>query len=487
MEQNNILSQYCRSILIAALPFLFYFIISGCTEEPVNISPNNLPNDGSMEVYVKTIPVELFSIHTDALPARSIGISPFGSVNDGEIGNLQTEFLADFIYSEEPSFSEDTDLDSVQVLDLVIDLVYNRNLIYGGKGAIQSINKENIDVYELLEPIPLYSKSDFLMLPHMYDPEPLDIDFSYDAKTYTNNTIDVNDTIHIFLDNSFAQRFLDTLLINEGIYNSENQQLFKEYFKGFYFKVQPRTTKGGVIIPIDHSYSSMTLRTIEWNDNDDKWDTISNVFTLGNPDSEIDSGGVHLNIYRNALSADLAAALDDTVSLEDHAYIQSLTGPQVYVKIPGLSALRDSLEGLASVNRAQLILPLDMDIYEEDKDLFATPYMLGLFDSKSNSAVIDFSLAENHLGGKLDSSDMENCKYIINLENHIHNYLRNSDSDLSNSFYLFAATVEEETTSSGIKVQYLRYIKYNPVRAILNGSSSSNPPYLRIVYSKLNE
>lgn len=480
MELNNIFSQRYRFGLGTLISIYSILLFTACSEDPLMISPDALPNDGMMEIIVDTIPVELYTVSTDAIVTQSIGSSPLGSVNDNVIGNLQTDFFADFIYSEEPTFMDETDLDSVQILDLVIDLVYNRDNIYGDLMGL------HFKVYELLEPMPLYAKSDFFVLPHMYNPEPLNESMWYQARTYTANTSDVVDTCHVKLNNSFAQRFLDTTLINEEIYHSENQRNFKDNFKGFYFAVEPRSYTGGAIIQINHSYSTMTLRTIEWNDDDEVWDTVSNVFSIGNPSSKIDSGGVHLNMYRNTFKPDITTVINDTVTRHNLAYIQSLSGPQVYVKLPTLPALRDSLAGLVSVNRAQLILPVEMETYLNDKDYYSAPGLLGLIDGESKATIMDFTLAENHLGGKMDTTSADDYRYVLNIENHLHKYLRDETSELSNSFYLFAATIEK-VTQNNTTIPYLRYIKYAPARILLNGSTSSNPPFVRIVYSKIRE
>jgi hypothetical protein len=477
MELNNFFSQQKHHFQVLSVAAISILLLSTCTEDPLMISPGTLPNSGLMDIYVDTIPVELYTVPLDAIVTKRIGMSPLGSVNDNIVGNLQTDFFADFIYSEEPGFKDEMDLDSIQVLDLVMNFVYNRDDIYG------NIDEFEFNVYELIEPMPQYTKSDFFILPHMYNPAPLNQTIQLKDNTYTAGTADVLDTCQITLKNDFAQRFLDTTLIDAEIYHTDNFRLFKQYFKGFYVAVNERTSSGGAIIQIDHSYSTMTLRTVEWNNENEKWDTVSSIFSVGNPESTIDSGGVHLNVYRSDFKPEVAAILGDTENLHDRAYIQSLSGPQVFVKLPTLDALKDSLQGLASINLAQLILPIDMDVYNDDHTIYATPNMLGLVDGESKEPIIDFTYLQGHLGGEMDTTETGNFKYILNIENHLHNYLRDESSELSNSFYLFSAIIEKDNQN----IQYLRYSRYQPERLVLNGSSSANPPFVRIVYSKIRE
>jgi hypothetical protein len=472
MELNKIFSQRRQLIPIVLISFFSFVLFSACSEYPLKIASGTLPNDELLNVTVDTLPVELFTVGTDAVETQSLTTTLLGSVNDTVMGDLETEFLADYIYTDEPTFRDQLDLDSVQVLDMVIDLLYSADNVYG-----KAINLD-FDVYELLEPMPQYSKSDYVVLPHMYDPTPISVDHWFQANTYEAiNAIDVVDTCHVILKNSFAQQFLDTNLIKEDIYYSENQRQFKEHFKGFYFAVKPRPTEGGGIIMIDQTAINMTLRTIEWNTDEAKWDTISNVFSIGNPSSEIDSGGMHLNLYRNTLSANVARTLNDTLHLFGNAYIQSLTGPQVFVKLPTLPALRDEFGNSISVNEAQLILPVNMERFMRDRGLYTPPYRLGLLDGKTKDPLLDDRLAENHIWGYRDSTSLGEIQYYwLNLENQLNDYIRDEASTASNTFFLFAASSDTKNT--------VQYLNDRPTRLVLNGSTSSNPPFLRIVYSK---
>jgi hypothetical protein len=486
MELNNIISQGRQMNLLAAISIISFLVFTACSEDPLKISPDTLPDSEMVDVYIDTLTVELYTISADALETQSPGTCLLGSVNDSVLGTLETDFFADFIYTDEPTFKDETDLDSIQVLDLIIDLIYNNEIIYGDFDT----SDFEFAVYELLEPVPQYTKSDFTVLPHMYDPVPLDSSISFENETHdTYVAYDYYDTCYITLSNSFAQRFLDTVLINEEIYHSENQQNFKDHFKGFYFAVKPRVDEGGSIISIPqplqvgsstyYSLMNMTLRTLEWDADSSEWDTVSTVFSIGNPQSVIDTGGVYLNMYRNTLSANVAAVFNDTINQFSKAYIQSLSGPQVFVKLPTLSALREEIGNSVSVIRAQLILPVEMESYLRDEDIYSPPYRLGLLDGSSEDPILDDRLIENYLGGYIDTTSTDDYRYVLNIGNHLHEFLRDESSTLSNTFYLFAASPDLTNT--------VQYIRDRPARIVLRGSTSSNPPFVRMVYSKITE
>ena len=215
----------------------------------------------------------------------------------------------------------------------------------------------------------------------------------------------------------------------------------------------------------------MTLRTIEWNSDSAKWDTTSTAFYLGNPNSKLDDGGTSLNLYRSSLNEKLQHIVNDTITNYSSAYIQSLAGTKVYLKIPALATMRDTFSYPVSINRAQLVLPIDTVRFLRDKVLYPPPLTLGVYDSKTNTFILDDRLRENYLWGYFDE---DNYQYVLNIGNHVHEFLRNDSSTLSDAFYLFATKGSPAT-----------YMEYTPSRVVLNGSTTSRPPYVRIIYSKI--
>ncbi len=468
MEQSNRFSIFKDFFTLFLISFITFSLLINCTEKPLNLDPGDiLPDDDMLSVIIdSTIPVELYTISLEALETRSLGISPLGCVNDTVIGIIETDFICDIIYDDQVSYNtEDLNPDSIDILDMIIELEYSAS--YGDSTDV------NFNVYELYEPIPTYNKSDYIMYPHMYSSEPINDGPPFQGRLDPDDEVD--DTLGIYsikLKREFAERFIDTALINEGIYTPSNYDQFKGYFKGFYFAVEPRAEEGGGIILVNHLNSSMILRTVEWDSDSSKFDTLSNTFSLGNPESSIDGGGTHLNLYRSILNNKVEQLLNDTVNSYSSAYIHSLAGTKVYVKLPTLSLMRDTLENAVSVNRAQLVLPFDSLRFNRDiEKKYTPPFSLGLYDSKTNSPILDDELAENHLGGYID---VNNYQYVLNIGNHIHEFLRDDNSTLSDAFYLFAA-----------KGSPVTHLKYTPCRVVLNGSTSSRKPYIRIVYSKI--
>jgi len=465
MEQNRPISHFRHLWFFTLMSVFLPFILLQCTEDPLKIDPKNiLPDDDMLDVIIDTLPVTLYTIDMEAVVTRSVGISPLGSMNDPEIGIIDLDFISDFIYVSEPEFKDETHPDSLQIVDIKMELFFDNQFLerdYFGKA-----DDINFEVYELLEPMPDYTKSDFIIYSHMVDASPLNEGAPY---------LTLNDSVQKYTVNikhEFAERLLDTNKINQNIYKSENQRVFKDYFKGFYFKVNPKSNPGGGVIMVDHSTSRIVLRTLN-NLGKDEPDTLITNFYIGYQSSAIDSGGVHLNLHRLNLKPELKEIINDTVNVSDHAYLQALAGPKILVKLPSLNSVREMLNNSVSVNRAQLILPYDKDIYDQSLEnySFFAPRRLGLYDSKSNSNLVDDYSQDYHLGGFIDTI---NNRYVLNIENHIHRYLSNDTNSLSSSFFLFAGTELKPVTFG-----------YIPSRVVLNNAGSQDPPVLRIIYSNI--
>lgn len=463
MKLINKISQNWHFIVLAIFSL---FVLSNCEEESLNLNLDGILQD-SLEVIETILPVDLYTISTETINTLSIGTSPYGVVNDSVFGILETEFISDFIYSSLPSFMDIDSLEYVSVLDFTVELAYSS--YYG------ILTDVDFEVYELTEAIPDYTKSDYVLHSHMYSPNSIlkEFEIGHDEVSIPN---DQYDTCYLTLTDEYAQKFLDPLLEDHDtlyIYESGNQALFKDRFKGLYFAINSRSSEGGGIIKVNQAASRMVLRTQEWNSESEAWDTVSNIFSLGNSETNTGSGGV-LNLYRSTLSPNVEQVFNDTLNLSSHAYLQSLTGPRIYLRIPSLVDLRKTLGNSASVNFAHLILPFDSSNYERDKDRYAAPTSLGILEADSSSAIIDDTWAENYLGGGLDTI---NYQYKLNLGNHVHEFLRDDESELGTDFYLFPSKGSSPVLP----------ISFTPSRIVLNGSTSANPPKLRIVYSIIPE
>ncbi|MGD2033646.1 MAG: DUF4270 family protein [Bacteroidales bacterium] len=461
MELNKPISRK-QHFLVVAISILIILTVTTCSEEPLQIGIQLLPDDVLLEVHDTTLSVELYTISAWPLSTGSLSYSPLGSVYDPVAGALKAEYLADIFYSELVSFWDTLIEENIEVYNLELQLYYD--YLYGDSTAI------DFNVYELTVSIP-EETSDFVITPDMYDPNPLNLG----APERLN---DSTRAFRVMLSNDFAQKFIDPQLVIDSIYNwqSTKYPLFKEHFKGLYLAADFRDSEGGGIIRVDNVSSMMILRTLEWNADSNFYDTVSSVFNIGNPEYVLDSADVvNLGMYQNIPSDDITAVLDDTVNSQPVAYLQSLTGPYVLVDFPGLDGLLESFDDNVVINKAELTFPINRELYD-DTYTYQAPANLGLFDNVSKSYLADDGLVSYYFGGFRDTTDFE---YMFNVGNHIHYYMRGrSDTLYSSRYILFPSRVPNSLVYPSKTV---------PSRVVLNGGSSSEPPTLKIIYSLIPE
>ncbi|MBA7551104.1 hypothetical protein ES705_43639 [subsurface metagenome] len=194
---------------------------------------------------------------------------------------------------------------------------------------------------------------------------------------------------------------------------------------------------------------------------------------MGNPVSLVDSGGIHLNMYHHVISEQVGIVLDDTTNSQALAYTQALTGPQILIEFPTLEDIREEFGYNVIINKAELILPVNQELYDEV--FYTSPSNLGLYDNVTKYFLIDDGLILNYFGGVLDNV---NYQYMFNVGNHIHEYMQGgADTLFSKKFILFPSKV----------ISPVEPIQSTPGRLVLNGGSSDNPPRLKIIYSEIPE
>lgn len=453
-----------RFLVVATISFFFLLIINSCSEEPLKIGINLLPEDELLQVFDTVLTVELYTVPAEPLVSRSLTHNSLGSIDDPIMGALKTDFLTVFKHEGTVSFS-DSIAEGTSIFNLELQLYFDN--MYG------DTNEIDFEVFELIEYIPVNGKSDYIVPPQKINPIPLNIGTPERMAGVLGDTSIFN----VMLSNEFAEKFIDPEIVEEGLYQNDSAGyvLFKDYFKGFYIATEFRNSEGGAIMRVNNSLSKLILRTFEWNSDSNYNDTITTVFTVGNPSiiwindsSEI----TNLGMYHYTLSSDVATVLGDTVNSQSLAYIQSLTGPNVLIEMP---TVRDFLEGFEDhlvIHKAEIRLPLNQDLF--DNEFFKSPSSLGLVNSVSKSFLKDDNQSPYYFGGGLD---VENYIYMFNVGNDLHDYLKN-ESDSIKKYLLFPSQTTVPVTLNEIL----------PGRVVLNGGNyTSDPPTLKILYSLITK
>ncbi|MBN1599706.1 MAG: DUF4270 family protein [Bacteroidales bacterium] len=473
MELNNIFSRQFFAISLVAVYSVL--LLTSCSEEPIGIERRVLPEEEGMEVFTRTFPVELFNIESEALETYSLGYSPLGSVNDPVFGRIKAGFLSDFFLKEFPDFAtrEDIIVDTANTTDeiaVVIDTtemdtttfqVSSLELKLYFNGYFGDNSKINFNVYELISRIPDEELSDFEITEDMYEPVPLNTVQPEPVYDKENGKLLY---YHVIFSDEYAKRLFNRLFNDSTLFL---ERIFRANFPGFYFETQFLDEAGGGMIRIDHENSSLTLWTIKNGE-----DFVANEFYLAF--QEID--GTSLNLYSAEYSNEINDILGDTVNLPENVYLQALAGPKALMKFPTLAQFKDSLDFHYIINRAELVLPVGASV--ADMKRYDPPKYLGVHDIINDSTILDDGIGTSYFGGELDKTKME---YSFELGNHVHDFLRDETNTTGDKLFLFAASIQlidEYTAING-------YSLTSPGRVILKNADSDNPPYLRIIYSKI--
>jgi len=448
-----------RKLFVFAFSFFFLCLIISCSEEPLKVGIHLLPEDEFLEVYDTVLPVELYTISAEPLNSGSLTYSPLGSVMDPLMGALKADYLADIFHNGDISFQDTIDPDNRFVYSL--DLVLYYDYLYGDSLAI------DFSVYELIEPIPTDKKSDFVVTPDIMNPNPINIgkpEFLNDSTRAFKLALKLN----------YANKFIrHQMVVEDSAYYLNNVGIFKEYFKGIYIATEFRNDEGGGIVRVTNNSSRLVLKTLVWNKDSVRFDTITDQFSVGNTNSPYDTIGVNLSMYHEILADDISAVLNDTINSQPLVYTQALAGPFAQIYFPTLDNFREKFNYNVIINKAELILPINQDFF--DNVTYTSPVYMGLFDNASKTYLLDDGLISYYFGGILDE---ENYQYKFNIGNHIHEYMRGgSDTLFSKKYILFPS----EATSP------VEYLKTLPGRVVLNGGSSNDAPSLRILYSTIPE
>ena len=454
-----------RSLIVTTFSFFFLLFINSCSEEPLKIGINLLPEDELLQVYDTTLTVELYTVPAEPLVSRSLSYNLLGSINDPVMGKLKAEYFTNILHGGNVSFKDTIIEGDISIYNIELQLYFDN--VYGDSLGF------DVTVHEKRGAIPDTAKSNYEVKNTDYFPAVLNIGIPELLNDSTN-------AVKVQLDpNSlFAQRFISAQYVNyEGMYDTDSsgRQLFREKFPGLYIATEFKNGEGGGIISINNSTSKLVLRTFEKNPDsiNNYIDTISNEFSIGNPLIIWDGDSVtSLNMYQFDLSADITSILNDTVNSQPLAYIQSLTGPNTLIEMP---TLKDFLTGFKDdlvIHKAELRLPVNQEFF--DNEFFKSPGSLGLVNSVSKTFLEDDLPIPYYIGGGLDAT---NYIYMFNVGNDLNEYMKD-DSESIKKYLLFPSNRTMPVTLNEIV----------PGRVVLNGGNNvTDTPTLKILYSLITK
>ncbi len=459
--------------------------------------PNGILYDSSTVIsYSKKLP----PVQSNRLPAYQLGV-----YNDPVYGKSTVNLLSQLtLSSNNPDFGENAILDSVFVY-----LPY-----YSTATTADSVTTYSLDSIYGSSPINIsISQSNYFL--RDYDPnsgfEELQNYYTDQGPTFENNLLEQLGQVENFkpnadgfvfnageddeqklapglrvkLDSTF---FEDKIIKMAGTPELRNNNNFRNYLRGIYFKVNSPTNDGSLFI-FDPTKANVTIY-YSFDSEDDPDVRDHSAFSLN-------FGGVNVNTYENELPGTIQTALEsaDTINGNENLYMRGGDGIISVIELFGKdingNGVADELETLRSkkwlINEANLIFYVNQDIMVGGA---TEPERIIIYNLNDSSVLVDYSLdftngldpvdALNvHLGRLQRGSDGNGEYYKLKITNHISNLINNATNNVRLgvivSHNVLTTTTQElqNPLAPGIKeIPAGAFI--SPEGTVLYGNNSSN-------------
>ena len=342
-----------RTIMPKVAAILFFIISIVSCQEDFNTIGSDIIGDGSLLSQLdNTKTVVAYSRKLAPVQTNIIPVSQLGVFNDGTFGKSSISFLTQ-LQMETPNVIFGDSVGHEITLDSVMLYIpyYNQNTtedgvtsytldsVYGASPINININESNYFLRDLdpssnFQDAQLYYSNeatlfeanllqnelvteitDFVPSPEGY--EIINRDSSTDGSTQIDTTV-IAPGLRVALSNDYFQ---EKILDKEGAPELSNDNNFKDYFRGLYFKVNSDTEDGNLLI-FNPELATITLYynflradvdssgdPVLDDDGNAVIDTIYNNYILR-------FGGINLNVFDNELTPEIAAAIANPNTLE---------------------------------------------------------------------------------------------------------------------------------------------------------------------------
>ena len=475
-----------RTIMPKVAAILFFIISIVSCQEDFNTIGSDIIGDGSLLSQLdNTKTVVAYSRKLAPVQTNIIPVSQLGVFNDGTFGKSSISFLTQ-LQMETPNVIFGDSIGHEITLDSVMLYIpyYNQNTtedgvtsytldsVYGASPINININESNYFLRDLdpssnFQDAQLYYSNEATLfeanllqnelateiidfIPSSEGYEIINRDTSTDGSTQIDTTI-IAPGIRVALSNDYFQ---EKILGKEGAPELSNDNNFKDYFRGLYFKVNSDTEDGNLLI-FNPELATITLYynflradvdssgdPVLDDDGNAVIDTIYNNYIVR-------FGGINLNVFDNELSPDIAAAIANPNTLEgdETLYLRGGDGIMTVINLFGedvdSNGIADELEVLRDqewiIDDARLKFYIDQNKVTGGN---TEPERISIYNINNSTVLADYFLdptssnlpAEaitNHLGKIERDTDNNGVSYTINLTHHISNLINKDSTNVS--------------------------------------------------------
>ena len=475
-----------RTIMPKVAAILFFIISIVSCQEDFNTIGSDIIGDGSLLSQLdNTKTVVAYSRKLAPVQTNIIPVSQLGVFNDGTFGKSSISFLTQ-LQMETPNVIFGDSIGHEITLDSVMLYIpyYNQNTtedgvtsytldsVYGASPINININESNYFLRDLdpssnFQDAQLYYSNEATLfeanllqnelateitdfIPSSEGYEIINRDTSTDGSTQIDTTI-IAPGIRVALSNDYFQ---EKILGKEGAPELSNDNNFKDYFRGLYFKVNSDTEDGNLLI-FNPELATITLYynflradvdssgdPVLDDDGNAVIDTIYNNYILR-------FGGINLNVFDNELTPEIAAAIANPNTLEgdETLYLRGGDGIMTVINLFGedvdSNGVADELEVLRDqewiIDDARLKFYIDQNKVTGGN---TEPERISIYNINNSTVLADYFLdptssnlpedaITNHLGKIERDTDNNGVSYTINLTHHISNLINKDSTNVS--------------------------------------------------------
>ena len=525
---NN--SFFKKILIVACVVFLY-----SCDKDYNSIG-DGLIGDNHFDFAKYTSSVEAYNQKIGPIQSNGLSINPLGILDKPAFGTTTANFATQLLLSSpNPVIGNNPEIESVILTipyfstlvstDTNGDHVYELDSIYGATDG-----KINLSVYESgyfmrdLDPLGGFQEAQ-----KYFTDQNADFDGAKVGTRLNNGSASENDSFFFS-----AAEYKETvtkdgkevvtrtapemrLALNSSFFKSKiidgaasgklaSNDVFKEYFRGLYFKVEKSGTSPSALAQLDFKKGKITIKYKgDTSATDNTRIDYSIVLNMsGNTVSLLEQSNTNIS-YANATNpANINTTLGD-----ERLYLKGGEGAMSILELFGPDAdnngVADELETIRNsdwlINEANLVFHVDASAMNGAVE----PSRIYLYDLNNNRPVFDYATdattgtnAKNGkliYGGLLNKEDAANGIYKIRITNQIRNLIKNADST---NVKLGVVVTEDINTTVSYKLrtatstisQAPKASVMSPLGAIIYGSKSTVPEdkrlKLEIYYTKPN-
>ncbi len=393
-ERINLLGGKKRTLFFINIVLLFAgltFFNTACSKYPSKVGASLMPNN-SLSMHLKQDTFRVYSQPIDTTRSDELLNSYLGSIKDPVFGVTNASFYTKILQATvKHRFGPNPKTDS-----MILQLFYAD--VYGDTNATLRVH-----VYEMKDDIyydsVYYSNKKVAVYPTDYADEtfhPNPNNYYLFPSYGPDSTVDtIKGVLRINL--SHISTAMGDKLLNADTTILDSNELFMNYFKGIYLKVDPVSNGGALASFITNT--PKTFITIYYH-NDDK-DSLQYTYVLSSAMAKIN----HYDHDFSTADADFKKQVvdGDTTLGQQKFYVQGLAGVKTILKFPHVRELNKL--GKVGINEAKLILPgaettpyldpppeLSLIKIDNDSSYSRLPdenegpdYFGGVYNSKTNS------------------------------------------------------------------------------------------------------